>query len=459
MTSPCLNQCQVMLLQTGNEIAYSTFEMIDSASFEIILTEFIFRDDEFGQITMALLSRKAREGVRVVLLVDAFRFVVSASYIHFLKLAGVQVFVFNRPFPRFLFHLSYRNHAKVLVIDRSRFKTGDSNIGNEYVNWPSDEQMLSLDIYCEGSSGSEAYTFAELLLKSRYVQEVRTEVLKPFSPYILYFLSRWHSRFINKFLRPLKIDFPSWVLIPWPVRIEKDDLDLSERSLDQAGRRFQDLKRSSGWMDFIELKSHLLNVEQCKFLGDQIDLKGTCPGIEVEILNEVRAAKRSIQIVTPYLLLTKSDQTEIQNALERGVKVEIYTNSFESNDHYGAQLAFEMRKKEYAKIGDLRIYEFEGPKTLHAKFIVRDCESAIVMAYNLDFRSRFLNVECGLRVQNSYIANQLSSWVTGRLSRFVLVTANRRALKHSYLSATKGLLDKLLIFGRMILVKIFEKQF
>ena len=132
---PPVPATSVELLVDGAEAFPAMEEAIAAAKFDIRALFYIWQVDDAGRRMCELLARKAEDGVRVRVLVDA---VGSSSFLR--KLApglrdrGVRVAGFLpadfRPWaPTF----NFRNHRKLLAIDGNRAVIGGMNIGDEYV--------------------------------------------------------------------------------------------------------------------------------------------------------------------------------------------------------------------------------------------------------------------------------------------------------------------------------------
>ena len=95
---------------------------------------FIFRDDELGRRFGDALAAAARRGVKVRLLYDAVgSWGLKAKFVKELEAAGVECRSFM-PVCLPLFHrqMNFRNHRKIIVIDRKAAFTGGLNVGVEY---------------------------------------------------------------------------------------------------------------------------------------------------------------------------------------------------------------------------------------------------------------------------------------------------------------------------------------
>lgn len=122
----------IELLIDGEKIYGSMFEEFEKARDYIILQVYIFRTDDTGKRFADMLSRKAREGVKVYLLYEKVLIKMSEKMINEMEEAGVNTGLF-KPFTRNKFHLNFRNHRKILVIDGRVGFFGGINIGDDYV--------------------------------------------------------------------------------------------------------------------------------------------------------------------------------------------------------------------------------------------------------------------------------------------------------------------------------------
>lgn len=120
------------------EIYFSRFvEELENAEHFIFLEYFIIADGRIWRKVHEILKRKAADGVDVRVLYDdgGSLFTVHSGFRKELEKEGIQVRIFN-PLHRALkyFHLNYRNHRKIAIIDGRIGYTGGINIGDEYAN-------------------------------------------------------------------------------------------------------------------------------------------------------------------------------------------------------------------------------------------------------------------------------------------------------------------------------------
>jgi cardiolipin synthase len=101
---------------------------IGTAHESIYLEMYIFENDTIGYDFLEELERKAREGVRVIVILDAFgSFGLPAVRIQQLREAGAEVLFFTYWFRR--------THRKILITDETTAFLGGVNIAHRFARW------------------------------------------------------------------------------------------------------------------------------------------------------------------------------------------------------------------------------------------------------------------------------------------------------------------------------------
>lgn len=125
----------VQLLADGHSAYPALRESLGQATHCIHLLFYIFELDATGERICQLLIQKAKEGIRVRLLLDGLG---SQKTWHRLKGQlephGIQVAVFlpSRIWPLYAPRFNFINHRKIVVIDNKTAFTGGMNIGRDY---------------------------------------------------------------------------------------------------------------------------------------------------------------------------------------------------------------------------------------------------------------------------------------------------------------------------------------
>lgn len=127
---------RVKLYHAGKDFFSELKQDLRAAKESIHLEFFIWKSDPLGWELGEILMQKAREGVKVRVLVDRVGclFRISFRYRRLLRAAGVDFRYFmslSKPFSSLL--SNYLNHRKIVVIDRDISYTGGNNVGLEYI--------------------------------------------------------------------------------------------------------------------------------------------------------------------------------------------------------------------------------------------------------------------------------------------------------------------------------------
>ena len=130
---------KVTVLTNGFSKFNRLFTAIERASDHIHLEYFIIKNDRVGNELRELLIKKAREGVKVrVIIDDVGSMSLGNKYIKSLTNAGIEVYSFFKvALPIFSRDLNYRNHRKIVVIDGVIGFVGGLNVGDEYIGYSS----------------------------------------------------------------------------------------------------------------------------------------------------------------------------------------------------------------------------------------------------------------------------------------------------------------------------------
>ena len=148
------------------------------------------------------------------------------------------------------------------------------------------------------------------------------------------------------------------------------------------------------------------------------------------LINAVKAAKESVLIQSPYLVMPEGG-IELMNELnERGVRIRISTNSLASTDNVPAFSGYNKQRDGLLDAG-VELFEFKphpGMQTelieryprlaehnpvfaLHAKSMVIDDRLIFIGTFNLDPRSANLNTEVGVLIDSVELARQLTATI------------------------------------------------
>ena len=152
-TPPPTEGNRVTFLRGGDEAYEAVLSLIGSARDHLHAQFFILDVDPVGRRFIQALAARAREGIRVRLLLDAVgSWRALRRTVRPLREAGGEVAAFMPAFPlhrRWSAHL--RNHRKLLIADGRKAFTGGMNIGKKYMGpRTSKEQWRDVAAVIEG---------------------------------------------------------------------------------------------------------------------------------------------------------------------------------------------------------------------------------------------------------------------------------------------------------------------
>lgn len=128
-----MNDATLVYLFKDGEALWRAYEAIESANRRVWLEVYIFHADSTGRAFANLLTKRARQGLDVRVICDAFGSLGSDQRMFdAMRRAGVRLLRFHPlrvTTPKRVFH---RDHRKLLVVDDQTALLGGQNLGDEY---------------------------------------------------------------------------------------------------------------------------------------------------------------------------------------------------------------------------------------------------------------------------------------------------------------------------------------
>lgn len=442
---------QSRLLSDGLDAWNARLEMIEGAKTSIDASYFIMEKDPYGFAFLGGLLKKQLEGVKVRVSTDAmadtfgkhgFKMPLKGKdYLQELVNHGSQAYIYHPISSRLSdvirgdYGVLASNHDKILVVDNQRGITGGRNIAQDYFASPSDLKgaWRDMDVQLEGKEVAQGLTqaFDVELTNGDASHPVHKDLFGNWDKKDIQLLGAWEM-------------MQAWTRAPALSAAEKDALrnDPAKREamanalVEQALGKVQDdlpakLKREPSKDDREFLKEQALGlVTHLEARGSRAKFDagaGTTHATEAKIIDQtsaasgqrtnnmagaltalVDAAKNRIVIQNPYVVLTRDMLDALKRASDRGVKIEIITNSPLSTDSDVTQAFFLQDWPLILKeCPNARIFVATGDRKFHGKSAVIDDDQAVVSTYNLDLLSGFVNGEVGAVVKSKELATDL----------------------------------------------------
>ncbi len=185
---PISDNNKVKLLKSGREKFVDLFQAIREAKHHIHLEYFNFRNDSIAGELFRLLAEKAKEGVQVRAMFDAFgnwsnNKPLKKRHLKKIREQGIEIVKFDPfTFP-YINHAFHRDHRKIVVIDGKVGYTGGMNIADYYINGlPEIGEWRDMHMRIEGGAVSELQKIFLTIWNKETKQHVGGEAYFPTPP-------------------------------------------------------------------------------------------------------------------------------------------------------------------------------------------------------------------------------------------------------------------------------------
>ena len=411
-----LKQTGVVALEEGDVSMIARAWLTESAESTIDIQYFIFSADNIGLIAVDYLLRAADRGVKVRILVDDIMVEADADDLIALdRHPNMEIKIYNptanigKKLPAKLYKLTtdfrefnQRMHNKTFIVDGQVGITGGRNMADEYFDYDHEYNFRDRDVLLMGQVTHTMQASFEQFWTSTLSVPVTELVDVP--------EAELNLDVKYEYLRQYACNPQNF----WPqIREKIASVPVAFERMQQSGDLI--------WTDSI----FFISDEPGKNTGNQ----GLAGGgiITDSLISLIQNAKSSIYIQSPYLITTDLGQSLFQKTIDRGVSVNILTNSLSSTDNLEAFSGYKRDRESLLKTG-IKIFEFRTDAAvryevmtgalqteinyspifgLHAKSMVIDQRIAIIGTFNLDPRSANLNTECMAVIYNGDIATRL----------------------------------------------------
>ena len=176
---------KVKLLKSGEEKFNYLLEDIKKAKHHIHLEYFNFRNDSIANLTFKILGQKAKEGVEVRAIFDAFgnfsnNRPLKKKHLKEIRENGIEIVKFDPfKFP-YINHAFHRDHRKIVVIDGKVGYTGGMNIADYYINGlPEIGEWRDMHARIEGESVQELQKIFLRMWEKSTGEEINGKIYYP----------------------------------------------------------------------------------------------------------------------------------------------------------------------------------------------------------------------------------------------------------------------------------------
>jgi len=378
----------VRLHQDGQASAASLFAVMASARTRLDICTYILGNDEFGRESTRRMMERARDGVRVRLLIDG----VGAIQLprHCFKEwreAGIETAVFSPLFarktegPRNL-----RNHRKLTIADGARLWAGGRNLAAEYfTGLPGALPWLDLSFDLDGLVADAAARQFE----ADWVAAGGKPALAAGKPV----LAAAHPA----------PDACAAIMAPDArAAILAQDAPAAGTAAGAPAAVMAPGAAAAGTAAVAGAANPADG--RAQFLPSGPDQ--TEDTVQALLIDACFRARRRIIAVTPYFVPDSALEMALRLAARRGVKIDLCIPA--TSNHI---LPDFVRHRALRALNEVGVDIHLLPKMIHAKAMVFDESLALSGSVNLDSRSLLLNYECAVVFYGAREIDWLANWI------------------------------------------------
>lgn len=336
---PAFREGDVTYYPSGKEMFADMLAALDGAEKFILAEYFIIAGGVMWDEFRERLLKKAREGVKVLVIYDdvGSLFVLPPKYDRYLEYLhpNIKCFRFNPAVPVFTMRMNNRDHRKILVVDGKVAFTGGINLADEYI-----DEKVRFGVWKDTGvrvTGSAVDSFTVM------------------------FFNLWNA-------------------------FRKDKEKTSDFLSGAPSGEGAEGDAGAGAQTDLPATGDLSGPGIQPYDDSPLDRESVGETVYLDIINR---ARDYVYIFTPYLILDDFMRAAICNAAKRGVDVRIVTPGIPDK-----KTVFRLTRSNYAPLlkSGVKIYEYT-PGFIHAKSMVSDDLCAVVGTINLDYRSLYLHFE------------------------------------------------------------------
>jgi putative cardiolipin synthase len=391
---------ELIILHDGYNALTERLDSIARAKKTIDLETFIWNQDKSGKIMAQALIEKAKQGVKIRLLIDTFVGAAGIDYFiaHELRSYGIEVKYYNPSPIATVVEAQWRNHKKSMTIDNVESIIGGRNIGDEYFDLSETYNFVDRDLLVRGEIVKHITHSFEGIWNSK--ESVKVE--RPAKPKLnsMAYRRGSRSRRIVKFSRDLKT---------WNENVANAKSFLSEKNLEP--NLIEKIYNVSMLHNPMQLRSTCSNVTFTSDRPYSSKTGKTARVLKKEVDKRILATKKRLLIESPYFILNDKTKNVLDEATNNGVDITLLTNYLYSTDAIYVAAAFNNIIKTWLNKG-MEIFLYKGDTQTdyatisesvgnsrwgtHAKSIVFDHDSMMIGSYNFDPRSYNFSAELAL---------------------------------------------------------------
>ncbi|MBU9720154.1 MULTISPECIES: phospholipase D-like domain-containing protein [Bacillaceae] len=394
---------RVALVEERLESGIARIDLINRAEETLDITYHTIHDGFSTDIFLGAIIDAADRGVQVRVLLDGLFHNLRGS------LRGVQYAFDQHPNIEISMYeplsitkpwtWNNRLHDKMMIIDNEYGIIGGRNIGDKYFQPEYDGATHDRDVVIINTA-----TDNEPITKTTSAVHEMTD----------YFNYVWNHKFTHDAVRYTNY-----------IRNKRGD-----NTLDALRYSYADIQTN-----YPQLFNHDIPWEEISFstnnvtlIHNPIERMNKEPLVWLKIVSLMEAAEKDIFIQSPYVIPTDEMLSYLDKSKITADNTTIFTNSLASTPNVIAFSGYTNVKQDVVAFAE-KIYEYQGPDSVHAKTYIFDQRISVIGSFNLDARSAFLSTETMVVIDSEEFTNELLSVISSSYYTNSLIPANESSYR------------------------------
>ncbi|MBR2952146.1 MAG: CDP-alcohol phosphatidyltransferase family protein [Clostridia bacterium] len=372
-------EARAKLLAKNSDALDERIRLMQLAKERIVISTFDIREGDAIRDMAAVMLERADAGVHISILGDAFSVELhmggSALLDAIASHPNIEVRLYNRVNTLEPWKSQGRMHDKYVIVDDFAYIIGGRNTFDYFLTDDTDKGSYDCEvaIYEEPSEHSSLQTL------------------------YAYFERVWKGGECEPYRNSAAI-------------AEQKEVQ-KERTLLAA--RYQELREESphlfGEQDF-SADTH--EVSGVALLANPIHVYGKEPILFHQLCALMKRADERVMIHTPYAVLNSYMKEELTEVVRSVPNVSMMVNGIENGDNVVASSDYLYNKQSVLDRG-VRLFEYQGGTSYHAKTVLIDDDLSVIGSYNFDLRSTYVDTELMLVVQSEGLNQELYESMQG----------------------------------------------
>ncbi len=375
---------RAMIMETNLSAWEERMRLFSQAEDRIVMSTFDMRDGESTRDVLAVLCKKAEEGVQVRILVDGISgFVRMENRDLFYAVSShpnVEIKLYNRLNPLIPWKTQGRMHDKYIIVDDLAYILGGRNQFDYFIGeYPTEHRSCDREV---------------LIYNTRHGTESRDSSLFQVETY---FEEMWKKDECTFFHEDESLRERNGV---------RREIDSLEERYERLEAERPDLLKAESF----DYENATKETSKVTLISNPTHIYGKEPEVFCQMMELAEQAESRVLIQTPYLVCNSYMLDQLDYLADQVPDTRVLINSVENGDNFMASSDYLFRKGEILKTG-ITVYEYDGGQSSHGKSMVVDHDMAVIGSYNMDLRSTYVDTELMVAIHSREIAEELAGYM------------------------------------------------